>query len=221
MLRTILIIEDSQDTQILLNTILSKKYRLYIESSGDAGLKAALQIKPELIILDIGLPEIDGLELCNRFRSLPDLETVPIIILSGRKGAEAHTQAYQQGADNYLEKPFSKDELLAIIESKLKLSGGNMRRTIGNVTVDLKLGSVYVEGEKLELTPKEFKILAVLWENIGQVTNRAKILKTVWENTHVSDRVIDNHVTSLRKKLNNSSIKIESIYSEGYKLLAY
>jgi DNA-binding response OmpR family regulator len=216
-----LAIDDSDDTRALFQAILGAKYRLFMESSGDEGLKTALKVKPELILLDLGLPAITGLELCNRFRSLPDLENVPIIIISGRKGTEAHVEAYAQGADNYLEKPFSKEELLAIIESKLRLGTSNLRRTIGNVTVDLKVGSAYIEGQKIDLTPKEFKILAILWENMGEVTGRDKILKSVWEQTHVSDRVIDNHVTSLRKKLGGSTIKIESVYSEGYKLSCY
>lgn len=221
MLRTILAIDDSEDIRVLLQKILGEKYKLFLEASGEDGLRSALKIKPDLILLDIGLPEMDGLELCNRFRCLPDLENVPIIILSGRKGPEAHAEAYSQGADNYIEKPFSKEELLALIEAKLKFSSGGMRRTVGNVTIDLKSGSAYVEGQRLDLTPKEFKILTVLWENIGNVTGRDKILKTVWENTHVSDRVIDNHVTSLRKKLTSSSLKIDSVYSEGYKLISF
>lgn len=219
-MRTILAIEDSEDTRNLLGSILGSRYKLFMEESAEDGLKTALRIKPELILLDLGLPEMDGYELCNRFRSLPDLESVPIIILSGQTGVEAHSKAYRLGADNYLEKPFAKEELLAIIESKLKYSNKSMRKTIGNLTMDLKNGWAYVGSEKLELTPKEFKILALMWESIDQVISREGILKHVWDKTHVSDRVIDNHITALRKKMKDSGLRIESIYGEGYKLIS-
>ena len=163
---------------------------------------------------------MDGFELCNRFRSLPDLEEVPIIILSGQKGVEVHVKAYKLGADNFIEKPFNHEELLALVESKLRFGPPQMRKTIGDVTIDLKSGSAYMNNEKIDLTPKEFKILSVLWQNINKVTSREEIFKKVWEKTHVSDRVIDNHVTSLRKKMSTSSLLIESIYAEGYKLSA-
>ena len=93
------------------------------------------------------------------FEKLPDLEQVPIIILSGFKGHEIHSQAYDLGADNYLEKPFVPDELLALIKSKFRLSKSITRKSIGDVTMDLSVGSVYVKGSKIDLTPKEFKIL--------------------------------------------------------------
>ena len=218
MLRTILAIDDNEDIQVLLRHILGDKYCLFVEASGEAGLQTALKEKPELVILDLGLPEMDGFELCNRFRSLPDLENVPIIILSASKGAEVHAKAYKLGADNYLEKPFEKEELLAIVESKLRYTS-NPRKTIGSLTVDMKAGSVYHEGLKLDLTPKEFKILGILWESNGDVVSRDAILKRVWENTHVSDRVIDNHITALRKKVAPAGVKIESVYSEGYRIV--
>ncbi|MBT6326923.1 MAG: response regulator transcription factor [Bdellovibrionales bacterium] len=218
-MRTILAIDDCEDIRNLLYTILGRDYRLFLEPTAEDGLSTAIKVKPELVILDLGLPEMDGYELCNRFRSIPDLENIPIIILSGELGSEAHIKAYKLGADNYLEKPFDKDELLALVQSKLKFSGV-MRKTIGNLTVDLKSGSAYLNSEKMDLTPKEFKILTLLWENIDSVIPRSSILSYVWEKTHVSDRVIDNHVTSLRKKLNGCTLRVESVYGEGYKLIS-
>jgi two-component system, OmpR family, alkaline phosphatase synthesis response regulator PhoP len=216
--KKILAIDDSEDIRMLLRHILKEDYELVTEATGEYGLKSALVYKPDLIILDLGLPEMDGFELCNRFRSLPDLEEVPIIILSGQKGPEVHTKAYTLGADNFVEKPFNHDELLALIKSKLRLGGSTTRKNLGEVTIDLKKGSAYYRGDKVDLTPKEFKILAVLSLKVGEVTTREEIFKKVWEKTHVSDRVIDNHVTALRKKMMNTGILIESIYAEGYKI---
>lgn len=212
-------IDDSEDIRNLLYSVLGREYRLFLEPTAEEGLQTAIKSRPELIILDLGLPEMDGYELCNRFRQIPDLENIPIIILSGEKGTDAHAKAYRLGADNYLEKPFDKEELLALVESKLKFSGV-MRKTVGNLTVDLKSGSAYLDSKKLDLTPKEFKILSLLWENIDQVISRGAILEYVWDQTHVSDRVIDNHVTSLRKKMHGCTLRLESVYGEGYKLLS-
>ena len=218
MKKKVLAIDDSEDIRTLLTHILGNEYDLVTEATGEYGLKSALIFKPDLIILDLGLPEMDGFELCNRFRSLPDLEEVPIIILSGQKGSEVHTKAYNLGADNFIEKPFSHDELLALIRSKLRLGGSTTRKNLGEVMIDLKKGSAYYRGDKIDLTPKEFKILAVLSLKLGQVTTRDEIFKKVWEKTHVSDRVIDNHVTALRKKMINTGVLIESVYAEGYKI---
>lgn len=218
MKKKILGIDDSIDIRTLLREILSDDYDFIAEENAEFGLQTALKFKPDLVILDLGLPGMDGLELCGRFRKLPDLEQVPIIILSGFKGHEIHSKAYDLGADNYLEKPFVPDELLSLINSKFRLSKSITRKSIGDVTMDLSVGSVYVKGSKIDLTPKEFKILNVMWDNVGEIVTRQKILTSVWENVHVSDRVIDNHMTSLRKKMGEAGVMIESVYGEGYRL---
>ena len=101
-MRTILIIEDSEDQRNLLGSLLGSRYRLFMEGTAEEGLKRALIVKPELILLDLGLPEMDGYELCNRVRSIPDLESVPIVILSGQHGVEAHSKAYRLGPTTIL-----------------------------------------------------------------------------------------------------------------------
>lgn len=218
MRRRILAIDDNIDIRNLLRHVLSKDFDLVMEDSGDTGLNAAVNFKPDLIILDLGLPEMDGLELCERFRKLPDLEHTPIIILSGQTGAEIHAKAYSLGADNYLEKPFNAEELLALINSKFRKSIIVPKKSAGHLTLDFKKNVLLSHGEKVDLTPKEFKILSLLWEKVGEVVSREDILSYVWEGTHVSHRVIDNHITALRKKVGAHSIVVESIYGEGYQL---
>ena len=202
-----------------LHWICCQEFDLVMEDSGDTGLKSAVNFKPDLIILDLGLPEMDGLELCERFRKLPDLEHTPIIILSGQTGAEIHAKAYSLGADNYLEKPFNSEELLALINSKFRKSIIVPKKSAGHLTLDFKKNVLLSHGEKVDLTPKEFKILSLLWDKAGEVVSREDILSYVWEGTHVSHRVIDNHITALRKKVGAHSIAVESIYGEGYQLM--
>jgi two-component system alkaline phosphatase synthesis response regulator PhoP len=219
MRRRILAIDDNIDIRNLLRHVLSKDFDLVMEDSGDSGLKAAVNFKPDLIILDLGLPEMDGLELCERFRKLPDLEHTPIIILSGQTGAEIHAKAYSLGADNYLEKPFNAEELIALINSKFRKSIIVPKKSAGHLTLDFKKNILLSHGERVDLTPKEFKILSLLWDKVGEVVSRDDILSFVWEGTHVSYRVIDNHITALRKKVGAHSIIVESIYGEGYQLI--
>ena len=219
--KRILAIEDSLDIRNLLRHVLSKDFDLVMEESGNEGLKAAVNFNPDLIILDLGLPEMDGFELCDRFRRLPDLEHTPIIILSGQTGAEVHAKAYSLGADNYLEKPFNAEELLALVNSKFRKTMMVLRKNMGHLTLDLKKNLLFSHNEKVDLTPKEFKIITKLWDKLGEVVTREDILEYVWEGTHVSHRVIDNHITALRKKVSEHGIVIESIYGEGYQLLIH
>ncbi len=218
MRRRILAIDDNIDIRNLLRHVLSSEYDLVMEDSGESGLKAAVNFRPDLIILDLGLPEMDGFELCERFRKLPDLEHTPIIILSGQTGASVHAKAFTLGADNYLEKPFNSEELLALINSKFRKSIIVPKKSIGHLTLDLKRNVLISHGEKVDLTPKEFKILALLWEKLDNTVSREEILEQVWEGTHVSHRVIDNHITALRKKVTPHSVNVESIYGEGYQV---
>ena len=201
MRRRILAIDDNIDIRNLLRHVLSSEFDLVMEDSGESGLKAAVNFRPDLIILDLGTPEMDGFELCERFRKLPDLEHTPIIILSGQTGAAVHAKAYTLGADNYLEKPFNAEELLALINSKFRKSIIVPKKNIGHLTLDLKRNVLISHGERVDLTPKEFKILALLWEKLDNTVSREEILDQVWEGTHVSHRVIDNHITALRKKV--------------------
>ena len=217
--KRILAIEDNLDVRNLLRHVLSKDFDLVMEENGAEGLKAAVNFRPDLIILDLGLPEMDGFDLCERFRKLPDLEHTPIIILSGQTGAEVHTKAYDLGADNYLEKPFNADELLALVNSKFRKTMLSLKKNIGHLSLDLKKNVLLSHGEKVDLTPKEFKIVALLWDKMNEVVTREDILEQVWEGTHVSHRVIDNHITALRKKVTTHGMSVESVYGEGYQLL--
>ena len=200
MKKKILAIDDSEDIRMLLRHILSEDYDLITEATGEFGLKSALVFKPELIILDLGLPEMDGLSYVTDFALCLIWKRFLLLFCLAKRHAEVHTKAYTLGADNFIEKPFDHAELQALIKSKLRLGGSTTRKNLGEVMIDLKKGSAYYRGDKIDLTPKEFKILAVLSLKVGEVTSREEIFKKVWEKTHVSDRVIDNHVTAIRKK---------------------
>ncbi len=217
-MKTILIIDDSLDMRMLLSATLKGTYHIIEASSGLDGIKKAFESQPELILLDLDMPEMSGYEVCDRLRADVQFKNIPIIILSSKKGPDAHSLAYKLGADNYLEKPFDKTELLTLIEARVKKNSILAQLSIGNLEVDLKALTVRVEGKNLELTPKEFKILTSLIERQGDIVERDILLSSVWQGKKVSGRVIDNHITALRKKLEVSNMVLESIYGSGYKL---
>jgi len=219
-LKSILAIDDDIEIRHLLQKHLSNNYQLLSTDNAEAGMSMAQEKRPDLIILDLELPGVSGYEFCNQFRNHPFLNDTPIIILSSKKGSSAHTMAYKLGADNYLEKPFDLGELLAMIEAIFKRSKTQTKKLIGNLEVDLTSHSVTISNKTIDLTPKEFKILNFLIAHEGEVVSRDRLLNIVWGEANVTDRVVDNHITSIRKKIFEGKIKIESIYAEGYKLTA-
>lgn len=221
-MKRILVIEDSIETQDLLIKFLSSLYEVAVAETGEEGLKIIAQKKPDFIILDLNLPGgLDGYEICHQLKEKTQTKNIPILILSAKSGASAHTMAYKLGADNYLEKPFNRLELMAIIEGKFKLDNQAATRRIGNFEIDPGGLSLSIEGEKVELTSKEFKTLSYLFDHFNQIIAREDVLKFVWGDKEVTQRVVDNHITGLRKKIKKADIKIESVYGKGYKLTNY
>lgn len=219
-MKSILVIEDSIDTQILIKKILSPVYQVTILDSADGAMEVIIKNKPDLLLLDLNLPGISGYEFCNQIRSRHEFNELPIIIISAKSDTNSHVMAYKLGADNFLDKPFEKDELLALVETKLKRTFQE-RHIFNNLQIDVSLHQVMVDDVKIDLTPKEFKILHLLLKHMGEVLSRERILNSVWGDAHVTDRVIDNHINALRKKLAGAEISIESVYSEGYRILVH
>ena len=217
-MKSILIIDDDQEIRTLLAKHLSSMYNLIHADSAEQGMPIAETKRPDLIILDLELPGINGYEFCSQFRNHPFLSDTPIVILSSKKGSNAHTMAYKLGADNYLEKPFDVSELMAMIEAILKRQKSSSKKIINNLEIDLSSHTVTIHDKQIEFTPKEFKILAFLVGHEEEVISRERLLNMIWGDAHVTDRVIDNHITSIRKKISEGNVKIESIYSEGYRL---
>lgn len=210
---SILIFEDSEETIELLKKHL-KGYQNSFAKTGEEGLSLFQKKSFDIIILDLSLPDMSGFEICNSIKEKSD---VPIIILSAKKGAEAHTMAYKLGADNYLEKPFNKAELLALVENKLKLPKSS--KEYGNFQIDTQRLVVTIGKKELPLTNKEFKTLSYLFEHFNTLVSRKDLLEHLWPDEEVKPRVVDNHITGLRKKLLKADVEIEGVYGKGYKLV--
>lgn len=202
----ILVIDDEAQILRALRTILTaKQFKVSVASRGEEGLALAAAQLPDLVILDLSLPDMDGVEVCARLR---EWTQVPIIILSVRESEHDKVIALDKGADDYLTKPFGIDELLARIRVALRHSAqalGSQKNpviTVGHVVIDLALHTVTRSGEEVKLTATEFKLLAYMAANAGRVLTNHSILSHVWEPAE-ADRVeyLRVYIRQLRKKL--------------------
>jgi two-component system KDP operon response regulator KdpE len=201
----ILVIDDEPQILRALRTILTANhYRVTVTSRGEEGLAHAAAEQPDLIILDLGLPDMDGIEVCARLR---DWTQIPIIVLSVREAEREKVQALDKGADDYLVKPFGIEELLARIRVALRhsaLAKGSREPVVsaGEITIDLARHVVTVGGEEVKLTATEFKLLAYLASNPDRVLTHQNILTHVWGPEYAdSVEYLRVFMSQLRKKL--------------------
>jgi two-component system, OmpR family, KDP operon response regulator KdpE len=224
---TILVIDDEQQILRAMRTILGQhQYRVITASSGSEGLALATASLPDVIILDLGLPDMDGIEVCTQLRvgSL-----TPVIVLSARDSDTDKVSALDHGADDYLTKPFSVDELLARVRVALRhhsLVQGAKSTTIqaGDVTIDLANHIITRGGEDIKLSATEYKLLAYLASNAGRVLTYRAILANVWGYAEANQmEYLRVYILQLRRKLEENSRKPRLIITEtgvGYRFVA-
>jgi DNA-binding response OmpR family regulator len=233
-LRQILLIEDSPEYQLIVRAALAGLFDVTCVSNAESALKAIFEQKPDLILLDVGLPGRDGLSLCQELRGNERLENTPILFVTGRKETGDIVSGFAVGADDYIVKPFHPEELKVRIEARMKRhdassSSGtsawhdqylkaNLRFAIGRQRVTDTSNKL---DRELDLTPNEFKILYFLARNEGRVISRAEVLLEVWgENLHVIERTVDKHICSLRRKMGSAAPCVASVPGQGYQFRA-
>lgn len=222
---TILVIEDDKKIQNLIGTTLEiSNYAYQIAPNAEQGILKATSYNPDVIILDLGLPDKDGTEVIKKVRSF---SSVPIIVVSARIDNDDKISALDEGADDYLTKPFNTEELLARIRVAMRHKNNNPEDTTqsavftnGDLTIDYAKGCVYVGGEEVHLTAIEYKLLCLLAKNIGKVLTHNHIKKEIWLDDNGADSQLSLRVfvTNLRKKLNASNYIITHI-GIGYRML--
>ena len=222
--KKILIVEDEQDILDLVQLYLKKEgYRTYTASTGLEGLRQAKAEQPDLVVLDLMLTEMDGLEVCKQIRADPRLSGTPIIMLTA-KAEEAHTViGLELGADDYVTKPFSPKALVARVKALLRrlerAQEGPARLTYDDLAMDLARHEVISAGKEISLTAKEFGLLEHLLRNPGRVLTRDALLNAVWGYDYYgTTRTVDVHVRRLKQKMPALNEAIVSIKSLGYKL---
>jgi len=224
MVETILVVDDEQDIRRLLNYILKKEgYEILEASTGEEALTLAREEAPDLIILDLMLPGIDGMEVCRLLKRNDSTVSIPIIMLTARGTEPDIVKGLETGADDYVPKPFSTAVLLARVKSLLRRSaerrgwkGDLLER--GPVTIHRSRHEVVVGDEKPDLTSTEFDLLVMLAERPGWVRTRKQLIKGIHGyRSSSTERSIDVHVTSLRKKLGEAGSLIETVRGVGYR----
>jgi DNA-binding response OmpR family regulator len=223
----VLIVEDEQDIAGLIKHTLERAgdTEASVVGSGDAALKSVSDQPPDLIILDLNLPVVSGVEVCRILRSRADGRHVPIIMLTARTSEDDRVTGLELGADDYVTKPFSLRELTARVRAVLRRSSVkddqpllNYRGT--NLVADFEAVSVEVNRETIRLTRREFELLRYLVQNKNRVVSRDRLLERVWGyDRSVETRSVDVHVGRLRSKLRDASRQIETVIGLGYRFV--
>ena len=218
----ILIIEDEPDLlRGLALNLKAEGYSVLTASRGDMGIEQALRDRPELVLLDIMLPGINGLDVCRELRRRGF--EAPIIILTAKAEEVDRVVGLEIGADDYVTKPFGIRELLARIRARLRRHVQATGLRLGPVEIDFDKHEATRDGQRVELTGKEFEVLRLLARHRGEIVTRDRLLEEVWGyETYPTTRTVDNHILRLRQKLEENPSDprfILSIYGEGYKLV--
>jgi DNA-binding response OmpR family regulator len=225
MAESVLLIEDEQDVADLLRYNLNRAgYLVSLADNGLTGLEKAREERPDVIILDLMLPGMPGEKVCKALKEDDSTAAIPVIILTAKAEAEQRILGLELGADDYVPKPFSPKELVLRVQALLRRlrkseQGGHVE--VDEFVVDKGAFEVRLEGERLDLTTTEFKLLTLLIERRGRTQSRETLLFDVWGYRNAIDtRTVDTHMRRLREKLGDHAARLETVRGEGYRFRA-
>lgn len=220
--KKILIVDDEQDIRELLEYYLKKEgYQVYTASNGEEGIAEALRCNPILILMDIMMPKMDGIEACRIIKTMAELKNVYVVILSARNEEYSEVAGFAVGADDYISKPIKPNALISRINSILKRNSdlseeSVLKIEVSDLQIDRESYLVYQGERKIVFAKKEFELLYLLASKPGKVFTRELILKNVWDaSIVVTDRTIDVHIRKVREKLGDHYIS--TVKGIGYK----
>jgi len=219
---TILIVEDESDVVDLLRYNLHRAgFNVLIANTGADGLEAARKNRPDVIVLDIMLPGMNGYNVCNALKKDPETESIPVLMLTAKSEPNERVKGLELGADDYVTKPFSPRELVLRVQALVRRLKASVKSDVTEVdcfAIDKSAFEIRMDGERLELTTTEFKLLNLLIERRGRVQSRETLLFDVWGYQNAIDtRTVDTHIRRLREKLGQNADKLETIRGEGYR----
>jgi phosphate regulon transcriptional regulator PhoB len=224
MAREVLVVEDEPDIRRLVVLHLEREgFRCRTATTGSDALREVKAAAPDLVVLDLMLPEVDGLEVCRRLRRDTSTAAIPIIMLTAKSDEVDRIVGLEIGADDYVGKPFSPKELVARVRAVLRRAHPNQATPVltgGPITLDAARHAVSLNGQALVLTPKEFDLLQALLEAAGRVLSREFLLNRVWGYARadvIESRTVDVHVRRLRAKLGDAGSRIATVKSIGYR----
>lgn len=217
----LLLVDDEEEILSVMEELFEDEYSVKKATNGGDALLMAQSEVPSVMIIDIMMPGMDGIEVCQKLRGNPITQNIPVIMLSAAAHTENRIKAFELGADDFVPKPFDYDELKVRVKSKLSrfsrtLQQGPQNISINGLVLDEKTYSASVNGTPVQLSTVEYDLLSLLVKNVDQVISRKDIIKTVWKDQASDERVIDAHMVSLRKKLLNFKGGIRTVYGRGY-----
>ncbi len=221
----VLVVEDERDIAALVAYHLTKEgFRVRTVGTGDDALEAIRNERPDLVVLDLMLPERSGYEVLEELRRRPELQDVPVVVLTARREEADRIRGLELGADDYLTKPFSPQELVLRIGAVLRrvraapVSGSGRTLRSGSLHVDASAMTVSVDGVRVDLTPTEYRLLLALMERKGRVQSRRQLLESAWDiHVQIETRTVDMHIQRLRSKLGPAGDLIETVRGFGYR----
>lgn len=223
--KKILVVDDEPDvTDLVAYHLKAKGFHVETVNDATASISKARAYQPDLLILDIMMPDLSGIQICRILRADPKLSKVPIIFLTAKAEPHDRIEGLESGADDYMGKPFSPKELVLRVESILRRLAAPKEPTtaklhVGDILLDSDTHRVTVRGSLLELTATEFKLLRLMMERQGRVQTREHLLLNVWNySTEIETRTVDTHVRRLREKLGPEAGWIETIRGVGYRI---
>jgi two-component system phosphate regulon response regulator PhoB len=220
---TILVVDDEPDAvELIAFNLKAAGFDVASAADGSEALRKARSAQPDLILLDLMLPGVDGLQVCRLLRHDPATATIPVIMLTAKSAEIDRVLGFQLGADDYVTKPFSPRELVLRVKAMLKRghvgapSGDRMEQ--GELVIDVPRHIAKVGGRRVELTATEFKLLAVLAQRRGRVQSRELLLRDVWTyDSALVTRTVDTHIRRLRRKLGPFATCLETVRGVGYR----
>jgi len=223
--KRILVLDDEPDvTELLEYKLEQENYTVEVLNDPLQFISKVREFEPDLMILDIMMPELNGLQLCRIARSDPAMKEIPIVFLTAKGEAEDRVKGLETGADDYVSKPFNTKELLLRVSNILgrgqreRVPASSMRIEIAGVVIDEEIHQLTVDGAEVPLTATEFRLLKLLMERKGRVQSREHLLVNVWHyDTDIETRTVDTHVRRVREKLGPYAHLIETVRGVGYR----
>jgi DNA-binding response OmpR family regulator len=219
----LLVVDDEPLLREVLRDFLSEQFDVMECASGIDAVRLASEWSPDVILMDVMMPGMDGIAAVKKLRENEQTRSIPVLMLTAVNSTPNRIEAFDFGADDYITKPFDFDEVLSRIRSKIsrirdfqKKQGSRLE--LGNLVMDKRSREVFVSGNLVDLGPVEYGILELLLDSEGGVVTRKGIMDSVWKDESKSDRLIDAHLTSLRKKVSGFAGEIQTVYGEGYRI---
>ncbi|WP_242394562.1 response regulator [Anaeromyxobacter oryzisoli] len=224
---SVLLVDDERDLLSLVDfNLRAAGFETLLATNGEQAFAQLRRRVPDLVVLDVMLPDVSGTEICRRIKSDPRTRHVPVVMLTARGEEVDRVVGFELGADDYVTKPFSVRELVLRLKAVARRGGAGRPleeppESVGPIRVDVDAHRAFVDGEEIQLTPLEFKLLVTFMARLGRVQSREQLLEDVWDmSSEVETRTVDTHVKRLREKLGSGRELLETVRGIGYRLVA-